>query len=297
MLYRPARVEDLSAAQELVVASINDLTKRHGFGPMASARPPHFQTFCLKDDPDGLWIAEDAGRIVGFALSWACDNLWFLAELFIAPDQQGRGVGQELLRRTLQHASNRGATRKALITFTFNRVSQGLYIRHGMRPRLPIYMLDVASDTLAGRLPAVSLRSEPLADTPAHLDRLASIDATALGVSRSKHHRYLLGDDAMKGIVLYDATDCVGYAYVSRSGHVGPLAASRAEITGAAFGSALALAAGTGAPRVSVFVPGTSDALQAAIEHGMRISFPMVLVSDQPFGDWRRYLPRNPGFM
>jgi hypothetical protein len=29
----------------------------------------------------------------------------------------------------------------------------------------------------------------------------------------------------------------------------------------------------------------------------MRITLPMVLVSDREFGDWRRYLPRNPGFM
>ena len=27
------------------------------------------------------------------------------------------------------------------------------------------------------------------------------------------------------------------------------------------------------------------------------ITFPMVLVSDREFGDWRRYLPRGPGFM
>jgi len=40
-----------------------------------------------------------------------------------------------------------------------------------------------------------------------------------------------------------------------------------------------------------------SDALSVAVEHGMRITFPMVLVSARDFGDWARYLPRNPGFM
>jgi hypothetical protein len=44
----------------LVVASINDLTERHGFGAMATAHPPKFQLFSLKDDPDGLLVAEDA---------------------------------------------------------------------------------------------------------------------------------------------------------------------------------------------------------------------------------------------
>jgi hypothetical protein len=29
----------------------------------------------------------------------------------------------------------------------------------------------------------------------------------------------------------------------------------------------------------------------------MRIAFPMMLMSSHAFGDWSRYLPRNPGFM
>ena len=81
LVYRPAREQDLERAQELVVGSINDLTERHGFGPMAVLRPTRFQSFSLKDDPDGLWLAEDAGEILGFALSWVCGDLWFLAEL------------------------------------------------------------------------------------------------------------------------------------------------------------------------------------------------------------------------
>ena len=37
--------------------------------------------------------------------------------------------------------------------------------------------------------------------------------------------------------------------------------------------------------------------VRLAIQHGMRIAFPMVLLSTREFGDWTRYLPRNPGFM
>ena len=35
LVYRPASADDLIRAEALVVASINDLTERHGFGPMA----------------------------------------------------------------------------------------------------------------------------------------------------------------------------------------------------------------------------------------------------------------------
>ena len=61
-------------ADAIVVASINDLTERHGFGPMAVSRPLNFQSFSLQDDAGGLWVAEDADEILGFAWSWACGS-------------------------------------------------------------------------------------------------------------------------------------------------------------------------------------------------------------------------------
>lgn len=120
---RPARGEDLGPAQELVARSINDLTLRHGFGAIATARSPDFQRFCLEDDPRGVWLAEDGDEMVGFALSWTCGRLWFLAELFVQPGRQGEGIGESLLERTLNHATQAGATAKSLITFAFNTAS------------------------------------------------------------------------------------------------------------------------------------------------------------------------------
>src|SRR5215467_10600430 len=96
LVIRPARAEELQRAEELVVRSINDLTVRHGFGPMASLRPPDFQLFSLKEDPDGLWTAEVDGDIAGFAFSWSCGDFWFLAELFVSPHHQGSGIGDAL---------------------------------------------------------------------------------------------------------------------------------------------------------------------------------------------------------
>jgi ribosomal protein S18 acetylase RimI-like enzyme len=113
IVFRPARIDELQRAEELVVRSINDLTERHGFGPMATLRPPDFQLFSLQDDIDGLWVAEANEEIVGFALSWVCGDLWFLAELFVSPGHQGRGIGNELLARTFEHARKAGATTKA----------------------------------------------------------------------------------------------------------------------------------------------------------------------------------------
>jgi len=67
---------------------------------------------------------------------------------------------------------------------------------------------------------------------------------------------------------------------------------------GAAFATALSFAARSNSPNISAFLPGASEpALKAAMDHGMRITFPMLLMSTREFGDWVSYLPRNPGFM
>jgi GNAT superfamily N-acetyltransferase len=299
ILYRLARAEDLERADELVVASINDLTQRHGFGPMAAPHPPHFQLFSLKDDADGLWVAEEADEILGFAWSWVSGDLWFLAQLFMSRGHQGRGIGNELLKRTFEHARKSGATNRALITFTFNTVSQGLYIRNGLFPRFPIYNFSVTRDLLMDRLQGgPKFRHAPLKETASDLNKIARIDGRVLGVSREKHHRYLINDKATKGVGLYVGDDCVGYAYVSSGGHIGPLAVAQPDALGTAFRTALSLATESGSSRVSAFLPGASEtALKIAVEHGMRITFPMLLMSTRDFGDWRGYLPRNPGFM
>ena len=296
VVYRPAREHELERAEQLVVQSINDLTQRHGFGKMASLRPAHFQSFSLRDDPDGLWIAEDGGDILGFAFSWVCGDLWFLAELFVAPGQQGRGIGNELLARTLAHAETKKATRKALITFAFNTVSQGLYVQHGLLPRLPLNFLKISRDTLLNGLQNASIQSAALKATD--LQHLSDIDAHALGTSREKHHRYLMSDSGMTGFLLHSGDECIGYLYVNSEGHIGPLAVTRADMMGPAFQTALKLAAEQGSAQVTAFIPGTNDAaLKIAVDHGMRITFPMLMMSSADFGDWRCYLPRNPGFM
>ncbi len=298
LVYRPARADDLVASDVLVVAAINDLTVRHGFGSMATVSRPRFQMFSLEDDPDGLWVAEDGGTMVGFAWSWVCDDVWFLAQLFVDPARQGQGIGNKLLELTMEHARKSGASHRALITFTFNRVAQGLYMQHGLFPRMPIYYFNAARERVMRGLPESALRTIAIDNSSAMMEKLAEIDARAVGVSREKHHRYLLNDPATMGFLLYAGSDCVGYSYIASNGHVGPLAVMRPDDVGDAFTTALTLAADRSAENVSAFLPGTCEsALSLAVKQGMRITFPMLLMASPGYGDWTQYLPRNPGFM
>jgi GNAT superfamily N-acetyltransferase len=298
VIYRPARAQDLEQADRLVVSTINDLTERHGFGSMAAASPPNFQLFSLKDDPSGLWLAEEGDQILGFAWSWVCGDMWFLAQLFVSPDHQGHRIGNELIKRTLEHAEKAGAANKVLITFAFNKVSQGLYLRHGLFPRFPIYSFSVAREHLSARLQGPRFDCSPLEEDAASLRRMSLADERVLGVSREKHHRYLNSDSRTKGFDLYDGNDWVGYAYIDVAGNIGPLAVIQPDAVATAFRTALHLAANIGSPQISAFLPGASEAaLNTAIEHGMQITFPMLLMSSRVFGNWGQYLPRNPGFM
>lgn len=297
-VYRSACAGDLVRADALVVAAINDLTERHGFGPMATASPPNFAQFSLDDDPGGLWVAEEGGAIHGFAWSWICGDLWFLAQLFVDPARQGHGIGNELIKLTLEHARESGSAHKALITFTFNCVSQALYIRHGLFPKMPIYFFGAARERVMPSLPALSLRTRVIKDTDAHMITLAEIDARAIGVDREKHHRYLINEAVTKGMLLYVGDECVGYAYIATNGHIGPLAVTRTDVLGDAFTTALKMAADGQSERISAFLPGTcASTLMLAVNYGMRITFPMLLMASPGYGDWTHYLPRNPGFM
>ena len=190
------------------------------------------------------------------------------------------------------------AAHKALITFTFNPVSQGLYIRHGLFPKMPIYCFGAAREQVMAGLPEPPLRSIAIGDTAAHMKSLAEIDARAVGITRVKHHRYLLNNPGTTGIMLWAGSECVGYTYIDSNGHVGPLAVTQATFLGDAFTTALKMAADRSSKNISAFVPGTCDsALSLAVNHGMRITFPMLLMASPGYGDWTQYLPRNPGFM
>jgi hypothetical protein len=68
-------------------------------------------------------------------------------------------------------------------------------------------------------------------------------------------------------------------------GMEGPLAVVQGHRMDAAFRTALNLAAVEGAAQVSAFLPGVSEAVGIAVEHRMRITFPMVLSSTRDFGD------------
>ena len=114
VLLRPLTPDDVPAAQQLSYDTFAELDGRLG-DPVPDPtdavvergrqRIAHLQA----TDPDGAWVAEDDGRLVGVALALRRGPLWFLSLLTVDPARQGQGVGRRLLKAALRTADGAGA--------------------------------------------------------------------------------------------------------------------------------------------------------------------------------------------
>lgn len=111
-MIRPLARADVSDAQQVAARALRDLDVRSGRPPFevtpevaerGRLRIGHLQA----TDPDGAWIAEVDGDVVGCALALVRDGMWFLSLLMVDPSHQGKGVGRELLDATLTTSTAR----------------------------------------------------------------------------------------------------------------------------------------------------------------------------------------------
>lgn len=79
-------------------------------------------------DPDLIYIAAEAGEVVGFCVCW---NSNYIKDLVVAPEVERRGIGAALLTTALAAFAARGATSVDLKTDVDNIKAQSLYRRLG----------------------------------------------------------------------------------------------------------------------------------------------------------------------
>lgn len=85
-------------------------------------------------------IAEDAGRVVGFALffhnysTFACKPGIYLEDLFVEPEHRGKGYGKALLRELAKLTLQRDCTRLEWCVLNWNEPAIGFYRSLGAVP-------------------------------------------------------------------------------------------------------------------------------------------------------------------
>jgi GNAT superfamily N-acetyltransferase len=104
-------------------------------------------------------LAEDDGTPVGFALFFHNFSTFlgqpglYLEDLFVVPEQRGRGIGRRLLKELARLAVERGCGRLEWSVLDWNSDAIGFYERLGARPNSEwtVYRLTGEALTSLGR--------------------------------------------------------------------------------------------------------------------------------------------------
>ena len=99
-------------------------------------------------------LAEEDGTPVGFALFFHNFSTFlalpgiYLEDLFVVPEQRGRGIGRALLKRLAKIAVERGCGRLEWSVLDWNRDAIGFYERLGAMPNTEWTVYRLAGEAL-----------------------------------------------------------------------------------------------------------------------------------------------------
>lgn len=329
--FRPGRASDIAACLGVWRAAVDDYQGRLNMPPLPEETGPirRHLTHMLATDPDRFWVAEtgtvaDAAvhgsgpsQLVGFAMATVRDGLWYLAMLFVLPRLQGRGIGAALLDRAQAGRNvpaggpavpcpddplDSGIHTWGMATDTAQPISNGLYARRGMLPRLPVWRLAgepfrwSAVPELASSLEAIPFESIAANghDGPRRLaEAVDEIDRDVLGLTHRGDHEFLRRDGRAGYLVRERGGRGLGYAYGSTTGRLGPVAAVDPALLPSLLGVAIRQTPILGT--VGTWVPASAEpAVRALLAAGLRFErFPGLICWSRPEMPFARYLPIN----
>jgi GNAT superfamily N-acetyltransferase len=195
-----------------------------------------------------LWVALEHGAVVGYAGVVRHGGIAHLADLFVARDRLGRGVGGRLLDAALPRDGVR-------ITFASgDERALPLYVRAGLRPFAPLLYLEGRAPRPA---PAGAFERVPAT-------AVAARDAAASGRERAELLAFLAATGAYA--LLGERPGCYAVVRPAPAGAwLGPAAADAAELP------AVAQAAAAAHGRVRLGLCGAHPALAPLLAGGFRI--------------------------
>lgn len=217
---RPMTEADIAAAGQVQAAAFNDLDRRLHEEPTSiddvvwgriQLRMRHLVT----NDPDGAWVGERDGTLVGCAMALKRETYWGLSLLVVEPAAQSTGVGRRLLDAALGYAD--GCDRAVIVSSPDPRAMRA-YSTSGfdLHPQVEGNgeVDRTAIPALHGRVREGSLDDVEFAD---RVDRLVR------GAPRGPDQVRMATDLAL---FIVDDVGGQGYAYVRAGGEIICLAAT-----------------------------------------------------------------------
>lgn len=97
---------------------------------------------CQEKDPQGCFVAEEAGRVVGLIFSHTWGGVGWFGTFAVLPEYQGRGIGKRLIAASLDYLHRDPDRVIGLETMPESPYNLGLYLRRGFQSRLPTFLLS-----------------------------------------------------------------------------------------------------------------------------------------------------------
>ncbi|MDJ1136488.1 GNAT family N-acetyltransferase [Streptomyces iconiensis] len=269
MLLRPVKdtEEDAETVRQLATAAFGDSHALKGDAPPEPPSPERVARsherirHLARHDPGGSWIAEDpTGQPVGAAQSAIREGTWGLALLVVLPSAQGKGAGNALLQRALEHG--RGCLR-GLICCSRHPAAVRAYRRAGFEVHPTMRMRGRVDHA---RLPAPD--GPAVAGTARDRDLLDSVDRRVRGGAHGPDHDYLMRHCRL---VVADDLAGSGYCYIHETGMVELLAATSRRLATRVLSAAL-LSLGDGVvAEVHDVTAGQQWAVDVALDAGLGV--------------------------
>jgi ribosomal protein S18 acetylase RimI-like enzyme len=133
-VFQPA---DLTALKRLTVEGFTGVSIDHGieenFGSINGhdwrwRKARHIDVDVARD-PDGVFVAEDEGDVVGYVTTWLDPEagLGHIPNLAVAASHRNQGLGRQLLQHALDHFRAAGLSHAKIETLAQNAIGNHLY--------------------------------------------------------------------------------------------------------------------------------------------------------------------------